>query len=576
MLETTSYNAMADVNSFRALIRRLLYWVGYIARGRITFYVIVIGVAVYGAVLLCSSLGRSLWLDEAWVANSISAPSLAGMFYYPPWLQTSPPLFLLLVRITVAVFGLSNTVLRVIPVAMGLLAALAMLLFALRMLSRQYALLAWTLLVLSPVAVNYSRQLKQFSSELAATTMILLVCALYIKNATTRRFWLLTVTVAVGLLSGYAMAFLLPGIAFTIWITPVRHGTPSNPRHDNYWSRRIARVLLFTLIAGGTLVSEYRFFVIPNSPAVLHADWDKNSAVESFASQAASDSYQFIGELPLNHRFQQERIRLAVVGFTILLGLALAWCRFRKGRRKWLQIQIFCLLPCALIIISDRFNWYPFTVRTSLFALPCLIAVIASSLQLLSLFVLKGRRDWIRPFVDGMILGAILLTLIAGRSKNYRVLSPWEDMDGAVSFLHAHVAPEDFLWVHASCSEAFKLYTRMSRWQDAPAHYGHTGWPCCARGISNTKDTSSEALVRSDFGSALPGNFSGRVWLLYTTRPEHWDDLADEPHIMQTILRERGCTESPTPTFINVRVGSFDCKARAGSLVLVPPNAKAP
>ena len=39
---------------------------------------------------------RSLWLDEAWVANSVHAPTLHGMFYYPNWLQTSPPLFLLL------------------------------------------------------------------------------------------------------------------------------------------------------------------------------------------------------------------------------------------------------------------------------------------------------------------------------------------------------------------------------------------------------------------------------------------------------------------------------------------------
>src|SRR5208283_1812966 len=169
-------------------------------------------------------------------------------------------------------------------------------------------------------------------------------------------------------------------------------------------------------------------------------------------------------------------------------------------------IQVVCLLPCLLLIISDRFNWYPFTERTSLFALPCLVAVTVSSLQLIFYFAVKGGRAWIRPFVDVMVLGAIVLTLIAGRNQNSRVLGPYEDMDGAVSFLHAHVQPEDFLWVHASCSEAFKLYTRMSKWQDAPARYGHTGWPCCPRGFADSDYTSSEALVRSDFGNALPRN----------------------------------------------------------------------
>jgi uncharacterized membrane protein len=572
MLETTGHNVFADAGAFRAAIRRLLYWVGFVARDRVTLSAITIGVAAYGLVLECSSLGRSLWLDEAWVANSISAPSLAGMFYYPAWLQSSPPLFLLLVRAVVAVFGLSNTVLRAVPVAMGILAALAMLLFALRILSRQYAVLAWILLFLSPVEVSYSRQLKQFSSELAATTLILLVCALYIKRGTPRRFWLLTATVVAGLLSGYAIAFLLPGIAFTILLSPVGSGIPSGPKAD--LSSRFARACLFTLIAGGTLAGEYRLFVIPNSPAALHTDWDKDSALESFPSMAASDSYKLIGELPLNHRFQQQGVRLTVVGFTILAGLIVAWLRFRKGRRKWFLIQTFCLLPCLLIIVSDRFNWYPFTERTSLFVLPCLIAAIVSSLQLLSFFVLKRRREWLRPVVDVMVLSAILMTLIAGYSKNYRVLAPSEDMDGAVSFLQAHVAPEDFLWVHASCSEAFKLCVRMSKWQDPPARYGHTGWPCCARGIPNTKDTSSEALVRSDFGNALPTNFSGRVWLLYTTRPEHWRDLADEPRFMQTILQERGCTQTPTPEFFNVRVSAFDCKAGAANLASNLTEAK--
>jgi len=187
-----------------------------------------------------------------------------------------------------------------------------------------------------------------------------------------------------------------------------------------------------------------------------------------------------------------------------------------------------------------------------------------SSLQLTSFVVLKRRRDWIRPLLDVIVLGAIVLTLKAGLTNNYRFLGPNEDMDGAVSFLHTHVEPEDFLWVHTSCSEALKLYARMGKWRDAPARFGRTGWPCCARGIHYTSDTSSEALVRTDLGSALPSNFSGRVRLLYTIRPEHWLGSADEPHIMETLLHERGCTEMSTPAFVNIRISFFNCKERAG------------
>ena len=78
-------------------------------------------------VIVCSLIPRidqdtrSLCVAESWVANSVLAGSLHDMFYYDPWLQTTPPLFLLLVRATVKMFGASNTTLRVMPLACGFL-----------------------------------------------------------------------------------------------------------------------------------------------------------------------------------------------------------------------------------------------------------------------------------------------------------------------------------------------------------------------------------------------------------------------------------------------------------------------
>lgn len=552
----------AAVSGFVAVAHRWLDWMGYFARWRVTIYIITVAVACYGVLMRCSGLGRSLWLDEAWVANSVAAPSLRGMFYYNTWLQSSPPLFLLPVRASVALFGPSNAVFRALPLLMGILALLSLFLLVARILSRPFALLAWTLLVLSPAAIDYSRELKQYSSELAASATILLVCTLYIENATVRRFWLLVATVVAGLLIGYGVAFVLPGIILLVCMLPIRYGTPSDV---GAWTPRpFVRAFFLAAAAGGTLVGEYFLLVAPNSPAVLRAAWaKKNTGIASFTRQAASEGYRLIAELPLNHLLRRQGIVLSVVGIIIIVGLSLAWLRFRKGRRKWLDLQAVCLLPCLLLIVSDWFSWYPFTERTSLFALPFVIVIVMSSLQLAYFFVVQRRRNWLRPLLDVVLLCAIAITIHAGR-RNFASLSvPREDVDGAVSFLKAHVQSGDFLWVHASCSEAFKLYASMSRWQDAPVRYGHTGWPCCPRGIDNASDTSTELLVRNDFGGALPIGFHGTAWLLYTMRPEHWQQRANEPQIMQTILRERGCVEMPTPPFNNLGVGSFDCKEQA-------------
>src|SRR5579863_3590861 len=80
-----------------------------------------------GLVLRIHDLGRSLWSDEAWVANSVLTDSLSRMFHYDAWLQTTPPLFLVLVRGTVRTLGLSNYTLRAVPFV---LSVLAMALFA--------------------------------------------------------------------------------------------------------------------------------------------------------------------------------------------------------------------------------------------------------------------------------------------------------------------------------------------------------------------------------------------------------------------------------------------------------------
>ena len=50
-------------------------------------------VLIIGVVSRIVHVNWSFWLDESWVANSVSSDSLSQMFYYDSWLQTSPPSF---------------------------------------------------------------------------------------------------------------------------------------------------------------------------------------------------------------------------------------------------------------------------------------------------------------------------------------------------------------------------------------------------------------------------------------------------------------------------------------------------
>src|SRR5580658_8687528 len=155
-------------------------------------------VGVSSALLLATlALGifgiqRSLWLDEAWVANSVLAPSFSGMFYYPDWLQSTPPLFLLLTRAAIHLAGVSNTAFRLVPLALALAAIAEMVAVSSRLLSPPFSALACALLAFHPTTIEYSRTCKQYSGEVAATVAILLCTVLYLQQPTGRRFYVLT------------------------------------------------------------------------------------------------------------------------------------------------------------------------------------------------------------------------------------------------------------------------------------------------------------------------------------------------------------------------------------------------
>ncbi len=198
---------------------------------------------------------RSLWLDEAWVANSVNAPTLGGMFYYPNWLQTSPPLFLLLARTAVRVFGLSTVVLRSVPLLLSLVAVWAMLGAARRVVSPPYAVLATAVLAFHPTVVEYFRSFKQYGGEVAATAAVLWAAVAYLQTPERKQFYVLLGVAVAAMTLSYPTVFLLPGLVLAI---AVSHRT-----------RAITLGAVTSLVLGAM----YWWLIRPNYSAALRAYW---------------------------------------------------------------------------------------------------------------------------------------------------------------------------------------------------------------------------------------------------------------------------------------------------------------
>ncbi|HTA44771.1 MAG TPA: glycosyltransferase family 39 protein [Bryobacteraceae bacterium] len=266
---------------------------------------------------------RSLWLDETWVANSVLQPTLSGMFNYPDWLQTTPPLFLLLDRAVIHVFGLSNLSLRIIPLALSLVAVAALMAAASRVVSPAFAVLGGALMGFHPTVIEYSHTLKQYSGEMAAAAIILLLTILYLQDPSRRRFYWLVAAFALLLPLAYAVAFLLPGVAIAI-------GAP--------------RASLLLAASGAVLAILYVFFIRPNTSPLLRAFWVHSA---------------------------QGLTR----GLLIALLSCIAAMLFMRSR-----VVLIALLPCLLLAVTTALHWYPNSPRTRLFVLPgfFLVAMIVA------------------------------------------------------------------------------------------------------------------------------------------------------------------------------------------------------
>lgn len=481
---------------------------------RLVLYVcILLGALILGL----DGIGRSLWLDEAWVANSVREPSLRGMFYYPDWLQTSPPLFLVIARAVTDLLGFSTAALRTVPLLFQFFAAAGMLTVARRVATAPVALLATALLVFHPLPVEYFRSFKQYGAEVAATTALLLAVVMHLQSPGRREYlWLLAAATLLLPLS-YPLAFLLPGVVLAVWFS----GPDGN-----------TRAAALAGVSAAMLAVLYTVFIRHNVDPTLWTFWS-NDPDPRYGGGTA------------------------VISIVTAMAVYAGW-RMTKGMtwREW--TLAICLLPCALLLLAEVSGWYPASPRTRLFLRPCFLLALA----LIADDLLVWVADRWRQAQVAVTLAAVVVMgwglrkhFTEGRGR------PTEDYIAAIHFLHRNVAPGEVLLVHPAAREGYRLYTELENWRP-PVIYGNTGWPCCAREHAAGPRSSSEEAVKQDMDTKIPGGKPLRIWLLYPSRGTHWEYTGlNEGDLWRRLLTERGCQPGKSADPLNLVLLEMECPA---------------
>jgi hypothetical protein len=423
---------------------------------------------------------------------------------------------------------------------------------------------------LSPPAVVFSKEVKQFTGDMAASCLVLLLCWSYLRRPDGRRYLLLCAAVSIALFLSYPAVTFIP-VVFTVLVA--NNGNPHSTRESLLW-----RVGILATITAAICFVNYRFFIKPNTSTLLTDYWsdgyprfDNLRAIVSFYAR------YFLGMgvyfyLPIGSKdFLSSALSSSGMGIVLLLLFAaigisvLAFAALRRNQRHLAALAI-CFGPLLCLAVINALRLYPVSSRRlTLFMLPCISLVAAIIMQSAWDIVCRRMKSAMADRSSAVITIVCILVVLFAATHSDQWGNYWfedEDTGGALRYVRSHAAPEDTIYVHASIEEPAKLYFRILQWNPRDLRYGNTGRPCCTRTPEPTllEPTSQRQYVLRDFEQVMSEKRVGRLWLISTGRNGHWGYLGrNELEIIEQYLTSSGCRKDSEQYFAYETVEEFSC-----------------
>ncbi|MHB8463771.1 MAG: glycosyltransferase family 39 protein [Acidimicrobiales bacterium] len=465
-------------------------------------------VVVGGAVRVEEFLWRrSLWLDEALVVNNIVSRGYVALLHPLSGEQGAPLGWLWVQRTMVTLFGANEYALRLVPLAAGIAALALVHWLARHVLGPWPAALATWILALSPQAVRYSVEVKQYSTDLAISAALLFLALQAVEHRVVdgrqdRRAiigwgWLGAIAVwwshpAIFVIAGTAVV-----LAFDAARTRAADGGAS-------W-RLVLRASIPWLVSFALdwLVSLRRLGRDP----FLHSFWAagfpptpvRPTSLLSWLVRAPSHLPVDPGGIPM----------AGVAALLAAVGLGAASVR-RRVPGAMITMPLLVAVGAALV------GAYPLRGRLALWLLPVLVVGLAGLLVTTK---------------EVKVLAAVVVALVLlVHAPAHQVLNlvhhptTFQDTRPLLQAVHRRLQPGDQIWVHAEDNAAARFYALSTG--AALTHELH--------------DEPSDLCVGNpDLRAVGAGH---RVWFVYAYHGS--DAPADEEVVLVAHLRAAGHLES--------------------------------
>jgi uncharacterized membrane protein len=449
---------------------------------------------------------RSLWLDESTLALNVVDRSAGALLGPLAFAQAAPPGFLLVEKGLTHLFGRGEYALRLFPLLSSLAALALFALLSRRVLGRWTAALAMLLFASAGDLIYYGSEVKQYSSDVAATLVLLLVGVLLYEQPV-RRARTTAAFAAAGcavLFVSYAAVF--PAVGVAVVLAGLEFGR--RPRRvtpplvvATVWGLASLLVVVFSRHTTGTV--RFAFKEAPNA----YLRTSSNGGLDSLR-EPPSALARDVGLLPLPSPLYWAFVLLALVG---LFGLA----------RRRLVYAGFFVAAAVLTLIASALHRYPIADRTILFLVPVAALFVAEGTAMAAAV---GRRlPGGRTAVPALLALAVLA--VPGWRALGRLVHPQkhEEIKSAIAVIRSDWRPGDALYVSNPTQFALRYYLECEC-LDTPR------WPFHRTDVGDSKQSVALRSRRPNLIAGLAPlggrntyvteirKLEGRrrVWLLYS------------------------------------------------------------
>jgi len=398
--------------------------------------IIVAGVAVR---VLQFLHGRDLWHDEASLALNIEARSYSELLKPLDYEQAAPAGFLILTKMALTVFGNNDFSIRTVPFAASLASLFLMWGLARRWVRPSGVPLALALFAASTSFIDFSANLKQYTSD-AAITMLILWCADLVATAAEgarwRPFLLFGVLGAMAVWFSFTATFVLAGVGACL-------GAYFLLRRD--WKG----IASLAPVGAAWAVSFGIYFAI-----CLRTASNNDFLLKYWAGSFMPLPPKHLSDLTwfmtaFSGMFTDTALGLIQAGlgvFAFVLGCVV----YAMGNRLRLSLL---LAPIAVTLLASGIHKYPFADRLLIFLAPVLLLGMGEGFGFL---VERARGRY-------AVVALVFLACLGADQGIYaarRCAQPYEmqEITPVMEYLKTHRQPGDTIYVYHYADRAVLYY----------------------------------------------------------------------------------------------------------------------